>query len=80
LTQFQDFGESNRETVNRVMTWLDNELEGQDFMAGNAYSMADIAALTTIDFAAWIGLPMPEGLERLRRWHDAVSARPSALA
>jgi glutathione S-transferase len=49
-------------------------------MSGNTYSMADIAALTTIDFAAWIGLPMPEGLEHLGRWHAAVSARPSALA
>ena len=80
LTQYKDFGESNRETFERVMTWLDRELEGRDFMAGNAFSMADIAALTTIDFATWIGLAMPEGLERLSRWHAAVSARPSASA
>ena len=80
LTQYKEFGESNRETVERVMTWLDRELEGRDFMASNAFSMADIAALTTIDFAAWIGLPMPGGLERLGRWHAAVSARPSANA
>jgi glutathione S-transferase len=62
------------------MTWLDRELEGHDYMVGNSFSMADIAALTTIDFAAWIGLPMPGGLERLGRWHAAVSARPSANA
>ena len=80
LTQFKDFGESNRESVARVMTWLDQELEGRAFMAGDIYSMADIAALTTVDFATWIGLPMPKGLERLSRWHAEVSARPSAEA
>jgi len=80
LTQYKEFGESNRETAERVMTWLDRELEGHDYMVGNSFSMADIAALTTIDFAAWIGLPMPGGLERLGRWHAAESARPSANA
>lgn len=80
LTQFQDYGESNREAVSRAMLWLDRELEGQSFMAGEAYSMADIAALTTIDFAEWIGLPMPVEASHLRDWHARVSARPSAAA
>jgi glutathione S-transferase len=49
-------------------------------MAGDAYSMADIAALTTLDFADWIGLPMPSEAARLKAWHATVSARPSAAA
>jgi glutathione S-transferase len=42
--------------------------------------MADIAALTTVDFADWIGLPMPAEAKRLRDWHARVTARPSAAA
>jgi glutathione S-transferase len=42
--------------------------------------MADIAALTTIDFAAFTGLEMPEEAPNLRAWHARVSARPSAAA
>lgn len=80
LTQFKDFGESNRETVTRAMMWMDRELEGHDFIHGNDYTMADIAALTTIDFADWIGLPMPQEATRLLGWHARVSARPSAAA
>ena len=80
LKQFTDFGESNREAVRRAMLWLDSELEGKAFMAGDAYSMADIAALTTIDFADWIGLPLPPEAARLKAWHATVSARPSAAA
>jgi glutathione S-transferase len=80
LTQFKDFGESNREAVARAMLWMDRELEGHDFIHGQSYTMADIAALTTIDFADWIGLPMPEDAKRLRDWHARVTARPSAAA
>jgi glutathione S-transferase len=80
LTQFKDFGESNKETYAGAQRWLDRELEGREFIAGEAYSMADICALSTVDFAALIGLPMPGDLANLAAWHERVSARPSALA
>lgn len=81
LTQFKDFGESNRETYARVCTWLDGDMaDDRPFLAGDAYSMADIAALTTVDFAAFTGLEMPQEASRLRAWHQRVSARPSAAA
>jgi len=37
-------------------------------------------AVTTIDFATFIGIEMPAELPHLRAWHDRVSARPSAAA
>lgn len=81
LTQHKEFGESNRDAVASAMRWLDRELaKGGKFIAGNNYSMADIAALTTVDFSRFIGLePAPE-LEHLAAWHQRVSARPSAKA
>jgi glutathione S-transferase len=42
--------------------------------------VADITTLVTIDFAGWIKLTIPEDCTHLRRWYDAVSARPSAKA
>ena len=80
LTQFKDFGESNRETVAGAMTWFDRQLQDRDYIAGERYSMADICALTTIDFADFIGLSMPQSAAHLRAWHGRVSARPSAAA
>jgi glutathione S-transferase len=80
LTQFKDFGESNREAVAGAMTWFDRQLKDRDYIAGAHYSMADICALTTIDFADFIGLPMPESATHLRAWHARVIARPSASA
>jgi glutathione S-transferase len=42
--------------------------------------MADIIALTTIDFATFTGLEMPEECATLRAWHERVSGRESAAA
>jgi glutathione S-transferase len=80
LTQYKDFGEANRATYDGGLKWLDRELAERPFIAGDAYSMADICALSTVDFAEWIGLPIPDGLENLKAWHARVSARPSAAA
>ncbi len=79
-TQFKDFGESNREAYAGAQRWLDRELDGKAFIAGEAYTMADICALTTVDFAAWIGLPLDAERPHLAAWHERVSARPSAAA
>ena len=37
-------------------------------------------ALSTVDFAGWIGLTIPDDCERLKAWQARVSARPSASA
>ncbi|HXV01039.1 MAG TPA: glutathione S-transferase family protein [Caulobacteraceae bacterium] len=80
LTQHKAFGESNREAYARAQRWLDRELAGRDFIAGAAYTMADICALTTVDFADWIGLPVDPERANLTAWRERVSGRPSAAA
>ncbi|MHB8528737.1 MAG: glutathione S-transferase family protein [Caulobacteraceae bacterium] len=80
LNQFKDFGESNRETYKAGQKWLDRELADRPFVAGETFSMADICALSTVDFATWIGLPLESELSNLTAWRERVSARPSAQA
>jgi glutathione S-transferase len=80
VPQYKEFGESNREHYNRALGWLDRELEGKHFLLGEEYTMADICLLSTVDFASWIGLTLPDGLENVRSWHKRVSERPSAAA
>jgi glutathione S-transferase len=78
--QFPEYGETQRLRALAVMGEFDRALDGQEFLDGRRYSMADIVLLTSIDFAAFIGLNVPEEYEALRAWHERVSARPSALA
>jgi glutathione S-transferase len=79
LTQFKEFGESNRGLYAAACTLIDRSLaDGRPFLVGEAYTMADICALTTIDFARFTGLQPPQEAEHLAAWHERVSARPSA--
>ena len=64
----------------RPQAWLDGELRDRPFIAGDAYSMADICALSTVDFASWIGLELDPKNKNLAAWHARVSERPSANA
>jgi len=59
---------------------LDEQLAASEFVAGPEYSVADIAALVACDFAKVVKKRVGEATPHLKRWHDAVSARPSAAA
>lgn len=60
---------------------LNARLESSPFVAGEKYSVADITALVTVDFAAKaIDFPVLEELTALKRWYGEVAARASANA
>lgn len=80
VPQYKDFGESNRAKAANAMAFFDRQLAGREWLATADYSIADIVLLTTIDFAGWIGVEMPEDAANLRAWHARASARTSAAA
>ena len=75
-----EWGEANRPRVADAMRFFDQSLADRDYLAGEAFSAADILLLTTVDFAKFVGLEMPDGCASLGAWHERVSARPSAQA
>ena len=75
-----EWGESNRPRVDDAMRYFDASLEGREFLASDAYSIADILLLCTVDFAGFVGMAVPADLTHLQAWHARVSARPSAAA
>ena len=78
--QYTEFGESQRPRVIAAMGEFDRALAGREFLDGTAYSMADIVLLSIVDFAAFVGIAIPDDLVNLAAWHERVSARPSARA
>jgi len=78
--QVPAWGEANKPRVFDFLQFLDDELKGRPYVAGPAYTVADITALVAVDFMRVSKLAMPENHSHVRRWHEAVSARPSAGA
>ena len=65
----------------RMMDFLDQHLAGQDFIAGGRYTIADVYALSAVDFGVrHLEYEIPAPLKNFNRWHQAVSRRPSATA
>ena len=80
-TPFPEYGQKNRKVADNAMRWLDSELaDGRTWLAGDAYSMADIVLLCGIDFAKFVNMDMPDDAKHLRDWRARASARPSASA
>lgn len=78
--QVAEWGEANRPRVFDFLQFLDRELKGRPFLAGREYTVADITALVAVDFMRVSKMAVPDDLANVRRWHAAVSARPSAAA
>jgi glutathione S-transferase len=81
VQQVPAIAESEKARVAHCLSVLDAALNHAEFLAGDRFSIADILALCTLDFAAAaVRLsPAPE-LHNLARWHADVTSRPSARA
>ncbi|TDU25579.1 glutathione S-transferase [Panacagrimonas perspica] len=66
--------------IGRFFRMLEEYLSKTTFVAGNDYSIADITALTVVDFAGWVQQPIPSANAATRKWYEIVSARSSAKA
>ena len=61
----------------RLFTVLDTQLGKTEYLAGDDYSIADMANWCWTRTASWSGIDI-EGLPNLSRWHAAIAARPAA--
>jgi len=76
--QIPALAERSRKRVTNFYADFDARLVDVPFIAGDNFSVADITAVVTVDFATKVaGLPMANDHAALKRWYDAVSARAS---
>jgi glutathione S-transferase len=80
VPQVKDWGEANKEKAVEALGMLDRQLAANKFVAGDAYTVADITALVAIDFMRPARIALPDSLANVKRWYAEVSARPSAKA
>lgn len=80
IEQAPEYGEICRWAATKRLQWLDEELASRDFLAVDRSTIADITALVGIDFGRVVKLGIADHQKNLKRWHAAVSSRPSACA
>jgi GST-like protein len=60
----------------RLFEVLDKQLDNQDYLANNQYSIADIAHWSWVHTYKWSGVSI-DGLSNLQRWVERIRARPA---
>ncbi len=81
ITQIPEMAEAEGKNVKARMEWLNKELAGKQFIAGEDYTVADITAQTALVMGkAALGIRIPDELTNLNEWWARVSSRPTARA
>jgi glutathione S-transferase len=80
VPQVADWGEANKPRVLEVLQFMDEELASRPYVAGEQFSVADITGLVAVDFMRAARIQRPAEMKNVERWHQTVSARPSAKA
>ena len=63
--------------VQQFFAALDEHLAGREFIAAEQFSIADITAVVTVDFARVVKVKPGEQHPNLQRWRLAMAQRPS---
>jgi glutathione S-transferase len=69
-----------RTRVQAFLERMDGQLDANTFITGDQFTMADITAFVTVEFAQRLKIPTKDSQQNLQLWFDAVSKRPSTRA
>jgi glutathione S-transferase len=72
-----EWGNRQRDKAVNGMKYFDQVLRTQPYIAGEAFSMADITVLAGLVFAGFASIAIPEECTALTAWQAKVQDRPS---
>jgi len=79
-TQVPEVAETNRKAAERALKVFDRRLGESEFIAADRLTIADILAVTGIDFARMVRFRPDAELTHVNRWLKAMMERPAAKA
>ena len=80
IPQVAEYGAVCKEAAIKSLDFFDDRLKDGEFLAGDAYTIADITALVALDFGRISEIRIGAEHKHLTRWYETVSNRPSANA
>ena len=75
--QIPELAQRGLARVRQFFVTLNDHLAGHDFVAADRFSIADITAVVTVDFARVVKIKPAEQHPHLQRWRSAMAQRPS---
>jgi glutathione S-transferase len=75
--QIPELAQRGLARVQNFFVMLDAHLAASEFVAGDAFSIADITAVVVVDFARVVKVKPSEQHPNLQRWRAAMAQRPA---
>ncbi len=67
-----------KQIVQDKLKWLDGQLAGKEYIAGDRFTVADIILYCALDFGGSVGQKIDPSLKYVNAWFNRVESRPSA--
>lgn len=72
--------EGLKQIAREKIAWLDGQMAGRDYIAGDEPTLADILLHAFLAFGKNVGQPYDESLANVHGWFQRMDARPAATA
>lgn len=76
--QNADYGAQQKTVALKRIKRLEQQIEGRDYIAGDAFSVADITAWCSFKFFRPAGFVIDDSLPKLQAWFARIKQRPAA--
>lgn len=80
VPQVAEWGEANKPRALEALAKFEEALGHSRYVAGEAFSVADITLLVAVDFMRPARIERPASFVNVARWYEETKARPSAKA
>jgi len=80
IAQIPELAERGLMKLGWFFKTMNRQLSTNEFIAGEAYSVADITATIVVDFARWVKVYPQEDQTALLAWHQRMKERPNYTA
>jgi len=80
MTTLPEAADGLKRLAREKLDWLNGLMAGNEFLAGDRLTLADILLYCFLAFGKNVGQPYDEKLGNLHSWYQRMEARPSAAA
>ena len=66
--------------VQEKIAWLNDQMEGKEFICGSRFSLADVMLFCFLNFGTTVGQGIDQECKNIVSWYEKVEGRPSSTA
>jgi glutathione S-transferase len=78
MNPIKEWGEEAGRQAESFFSFLDNHLEGREFIYGDDVTAADLTAFCTVDFAKVVNIRITPEQKNLQAWYERMKERDSS--